>query len=217
MFCESRLAPCSLDFCSPRHDLPSMNSETVSKKKRGRPKVFDDEYVNRLRALYGYDVGDRAFQNKIYAVHAIKALFPEHEPRPEDTQFLWICDLKSADAHKPKAVKWGILNELGRFWMEHGADDTRLAAGKVIDLMRQRNGRLTTREAASYVRRFRGIMRGKEFLAPSSDGLADILITAVNSYMREHPDMTWPQALDATNEAYSAVDEAEEMEANRAP
>ncbi len=86
-------------------------SENISEKRRGRPPVFDDFFLNALKSRSQNIRTRRGLQNRAWATMAIFAL---------EEDFPWLLTEERA--------RWTILGELGR-WRDK--DDIRFLAGEL--------------------------------------------------------------------------------------
>jgi hypothetical protein len=97
----------------------AVNSETVSERKRGRPRLPD-----KLQgAPYPVDARTtRQHQNQAFALQAWGVLMRNWEPA-----FAWLFSLEPCsyedverivEEDAPHRIRWGVLRELGRLWWE---------------------------------------------------------------------------------------------------
>jgi len=113
-------------------------SETVS-KKRGRPVVFDDEYLSRLadyfRQTSGRDLTRRSLQDKAYFIRCMRVLFGD-DPAAEVEAFPLLAYLADPATGQCRTA---LMAKLGRIRDEGEMAETALGAcffraGKDCDL-----------------------------------------------------------------------------------
>ena len=103
-------------------------SQDQPKRRRGRPRVMPPEWQAGIRKIWGVHT-DRQAQAHHYARIAMEhlELLPQSEKLPPPT---WLVDWQGAETNKIGAVKWSVLEQLGRM-LEAGysvADCRRLMA-----------------------------------------------------------------------------------------
>jgi hypothetical protein len=127
-----------------------MEQEQEEKRGRGRPRVITPEMMRFYRSMYPDIHTTRQIQAVDYAFDAMRAMnrMPTSDPRdfPPPT---WLVDWAGGNAGKQGAIKWGVLEELGRM-LAVGID----IAPIVKQLETQDHGR-TAKEAAVILRRWR--------------------------------------------------------------
>jgi hypothetical protein len=93
----------------------------------GRPRLLDAEAMATFRSLYsGHVRTDRGLQNKYYIGQALSALGITEESPP-----CWLWDAAASRVGKQGAIKWGVLEQLGRIAVELGEDTARDIAAEV--------------------------------------------------------------------------------------
>ena len=103
------------------HDSPNIplmemeqDQEQKEKRGRGRPRVLPAETVQQLRGVYRDIQTDRQIQARTYALEALKAMDRMPKPAGEFPPPTWLVDWAGGDRGKQGAMKWGVLEELGR-------------------------------------------------------------------------------------------------------
>jgi hypothetical protein len=115
--------------------------------RRGRPRKFDPALMETIRSLHGNVHTERHRQNIAMIVGVLGILgLREGHPPPE---LLWIADFAGEDQGKQGAVKWAILEQLGRIARDYDADTVRRLAIEVSRL------RPTAKEGAAMLREWR--------------------------------------------------------------
>ena len=93
-------------------------SETVSKKRRGRPRLLEGDALILANMTCGSDATERTRQNHYYRAIGLGFVFEHVDDHPE---LLWLADRKKMEAGGPgskQAWKPTILTELGRLHLE---------------------------------------------------------------------------------------------------
>jgi hypothetical protein len=178
-------------------------SEAASeKRRRGRPRVLTGEWATAIERLRPEIKTDRGRQNFDYAYRAIRALSIGHEDRPLQgyEHLQWLVDWKRANQYRRGAVKWAILTELGRRSTKYGDE----FAIKVADRVCKEKPEV--KQGAAMIRRIR---LGGKSPAPDGHALLGRLAACLDQYRAEHPKITTAEMLDAINEIYSIVQNAD--------
>jgi hypothetical protein len=92
---------------------------TEAKRGRGRPRIHDAEGLRVMRSLYPEIHTERQLQNLRFAFRAltILELMPSRNgdsgavSNPQPT---WLADWDGANRGKQGAIKWSILEQVGR-------------------------------------------------------------------------------------------------------
>ncbi len=153
-------------------------SETVSEKRgRGRPPVFNSATLEQMRREPLFrGRSTRTLQNDLYQGRAQQLVDrPEHEPWVR-----WLIDHEGTHAGKPGSIKLGILSQLGRI-----DDDAHLVAVA----RRLCEFKPTPRQVVAMIRWLRKVQKPVD--------LTDTLRRTLNTYLRDHPELTLAQARDA--------------------
>jgi hypothetical protein len=154
------------------------------KRKRGRPRLLDPG----LRAIYAQDqqyASERTVQNTSYHIRAFALL--EDKPWAD-----WLIGYTSKEG-KPGQVRKTILAELGRI-----DDDTKL----IMTAQAICAAHLNTRSAVAMIRGFRlGDPVG------SISELTELLRRTVNTYVREHADLSLADAQLAVGNLFHLIAE----------
>lgn len=122
-------------------------------RRRGRPRVLDPEILGAFRKGLPTH-SERQLQTQHYAYEAmtILDLLPQAPGTPQRPP-TWLVDWEGATRRKMGAVKWSILEQLGRM----------ACSGVAVDTIRQfaheiEKDRPSTKEGAERLRRVRGIL-----------------------------------------------------------
>jgi hypothetical protein len=93
--------------------MAAMTKATEPKRVRGRPRLVPTELMKFNRSVYPQVHTDRQHQNIFLAVEAMRilGLLPEGGDLPPPT---WLVDWEGANRGKRGAVKWSVLEQLGR-------------------------------------------------------------------------------------------------------
>jgi hypothetical protein len=98
-----------------------MQQEQEEKRGRGRPPLVSPEHMSQLRLLYKNRTS-RSIQGHSYAAEALEEMRRSSSQnggeRPAPT---WLVDWEGANKHKQGAVKYCVLEELGRM-LDAGMD-----------------------------------------------------------------------------------------------
>jgi hypothetical protein len=157
--------------------------------RRGRPPVAGALAAASLRQLFPEVKSSRGQNNLYYQTRALAVL-------DYAAEFKWLVNREAVDRGEPGAMRRTILQELGRF---NGDDDLLAVAREVC----QRKP-ATARDAVTLIRRAR-TGRGEACAVQ----LTGHLLSAVEAYLRSHPDCTWRQVHAAVGNAADALREAE--------
>jgi hypothetical protein len=100
-----------LPFPEPASDIVIMTEQ--QKRPRGAPRLIPIEGLLELRTLRPDVHTDRQLQNIALANQAMRilGLMPPENSTPTPT---WLVDWEGADRGKQGAIKWAILEQLGR-------------------------------------------------------------------------------------------------------
>jgi hypothetical protein len=166
-------------------------SENTPKRKRGRPRHFPESEMQFARKLHQPEKrSGRGLQNFIYQARAqgvIESLLPTY---PE---LRWLYDPKAIRRGK-SAFHQTIMQELGRI------PDDAVLVRRARDMC---NLRPTSREAVKLLRRAR-LQQGAK---GSVEELTEVLRSAVNNYLRWHPDLTLADARAAVGQLWQLIDD----------
>jgi hypothetical protein len=168
-------------------------SENHTERKRGRPRHFSKEEMQRVDAssrLMGQKRTPRAQQNFIYMSRAMRVIEPLLPKHPE---LRWLIDpeaIMRGEGH----LQQSIMQELGRV-----RDDRMLVALalRICEL------RPTSHDAVKRLRQ----ARLKHGAKGSVDELTERLRCEVNEYLRWRPHLTLTDAKDAVWRLYGLFDE----------
>jgi hypothetical protein len=119
-------------------------------KQRGRPRLMPQEVLEQLRRLEPNVHTERQHQNRYLAHQAmgILGLIPESTDQlPPPT---WLVDWQGANRGKQGAIKWAILEQLGR--MSHAGLDDGSIRSFAAAIEEQR---MNVKDAAARLRRVR--------------------------------------------------------------
>jgi hypothetical protein len=119
------------------------------KSKRGRPPLLSPEAASRYRALYSEIHTSRQIQARACANRALIAMDRAPKSATEFPPPTWLVDWEVANTGKQGAVKWGVLEELGRM-LAAGIDIEGFVAALEAD-----DHTLTAKQAAALMREFR--------------------------------------------------------------
>lgn len=176
-------------------DATTGNSEAASKKRRGRPRVVPDEMLDFMRRMYG-DMTDRRLQDKDLEIEAATALgllvHTEEELTDDARRLLFIANYPADAAGNKRAIKCGILAELGRLRRTHGEDMMRDVAEWICRVQPNAKG------GVALVRRAR---LGRDAPGNTKD-LAWALFAAIDRYQDAHPNYPLENALPALATVY---------------
>ena len=163
-------------------------NERDSKPRRGRPRAFKAASLLPLREANPDVYTDRGMQNKAYAAIAMRTLM-------NDSRFAWVCDIEALKEGRPKALKHGILAELGRFLYP---ETIKMYAERICEL------RPKTKNAITMLRR----ARTGNAPTPSCLDLTGTLTRVIDDYMAAHPGTDKRHILMALENARDAVESA---------
>jgi hypothetical protein len=207
-------APASTAALAPEAQTKGISEMVSEKPRRGRPPLFG------LPMQQFFDMAHRSASSRrqrlnlhfaYKAVHAL-GLCPREGERPADIRLAWIADYEQANKGRKRALRWGVLSELGRAVDRYGADTARTLALKVCDRARMRNGRLTTGEAVDWLHSIRMKVEKKGQPTDHRERLANRLCDAIDSYRAAHPDLDLADAVEALNDVYCIVQERAEAD-----
>ena len=123
--------------------------EQEEKRGRGRPPLVSPEHMRQLRLLYKNRT-NRNIQGHSYAAEALHAMgrmaSQNGGVRPAPT---WLVDWEGADKNKQGAVKFCVLEELGRML------DADMDIAPFVEVLETHNHGLTARSAAAWLRAIR--------------------------------------------------------------
>lgn len=156
------------------------NSETVSKKKRGRPPIWTGEGVTRIKALYPEVKTRRGIMNKLYMIHGVRAIMDA-----DSDLYEWFQALQPYPE--------GVLLEVGMIALDASTEDALFFAREY-----RKSGNYKQWRAAA--RRYRLGEQEADALS-----LANALIHTVNDFWKRFPKLTLAQTEDAFHTAYSQV------------
>jgi hypothetical protein len=126
-------------------------SETVSKKRRGRPRVLELDPAQEARMHGLYDRPDqcrRSYVNFKYEVASLRALRPEgQDDGPPDPRYAWFAGAR-------RNWRRGVLTELDRVVYQFGVPIARMFADRLAERVADGDIR-TTRAAVAWVREVR--------------------------------------------------------------
>src|SRR5262249_31534522 len=110
------------------------SSETVSKKRRGRPRVLELDPAREALMRSVYDRPDqcpRSYVNFRYEVESLQALRPEgQDDGPPDPRYAWFATINGGKRH----YRCGVLTELGRVVRQLGVPIGRLVADQLVEM-----------------------------------------------------------------------------------
>jgi hypothetical protein len=189
-----------------------MISETASEKpRRGRPLVVDPKLMTFIASVYPEAKTRRGLQNHYYSAMGC-GFVRDHA---SDLAWLW-NDGKG---------RQGALVELGRITFMYDEEIALGVAKKICAHADECGGKLSVREAAMMLRRWRDEVGGKlggkikGYGGATSDTFSRALCAFVDRYQAEHRGLSNQDILDALNEVYCLIQEvsetASENEASR--
>lgn len=166
------------------------NTETVSKKRRGRPRLYDDEFADILRKSHPGKT-ERSIQDLSRFHDAMACL---------KTDFPWIIDQDKMRKGERNACKHGLVAELGRIddW-----DEMREVAKLICQIKPK-----TTRQAVYIVRRGRLEQSGEG----NASDLADKIINTIDEYQKRFPKTTLRMVFAALEDTRDAAERVEEQQ-----
>jgi hypothetical protein len=95
------------------------------KRKRGRPPLIPPDRAGIWRSLYGDIVHtDRQLQARWLATRALAVLGLQPINGNEFPAPTWLADWRGASRGKQGAIKWGVLEQLGRMSQAGFPDET---------------------------------------------------------------------------------------------
>jgi hypothetical protein len=165
-------------------------TEAASEKpRRGRPPLVDPKLRGPLLQLGGIQhLSSRQQRTWLRASRAIARLGVSRKAAVPK-RFAWLT------GDGGKAFRLGILSELS-----HVTDDKLMRKLAAI-ICRDRP---STQEASAFVRRFRARVQRR----PAATAvLSDVLLTALNRYLLNHPEITQDMMLDALEKVEDAIHE----------
>jgi hypothetical protein len=169
-------------------------ADTTTAKKRGRPKVFSDDYMrlNEAAGLFLDVKSTRGRQDIAYRLCAVHVLGDDPE------RFGWLCDLEGMERGEKKAWKPTILSELGRIPND---EELKEVASEICRIKPK------TKDAVTMIRRYR---TGKT--APTNVLDLTLKITrTIDEYSASHPDTKWQDVYTALEGARNLVEYLEEQ------
>ncbi len=151
-------------------------SETISKKKRGRPRLLDPDHLAQYRDLMGNELSERTLQNRHFVSRASSALGLGETPA--DHPYRYLISPDGVDSIGKKTVRFTILTELGRM---ADLEDMRYVADHICA------SRLPTAAAVALIRRVR--LGDAPPPAPDvpPDRLVDAILAAINTHLHRYP------------------------------
>lgn len=172
---------------APSPTPPQAISETVSKKRRGRPRMRDEKSWFAAKMLMPPGTkSPRSVSNYEYLCRAMMFL---DLAKDEHVELRWIFNLDAMMQATPHAWRPGILTELGRI---KDLDDMRRIALEICELKPK-----TTREACAMIRKWRMARDGKAHKKADALELAKMLAKVVDDYCATHPGWNYNQIRNA--------------------
>jgi hypothetical protein len=157
--------------------------ETVSEKpRRGRPKIYSDDAIQRYKALWSDRItSGRGLQNIARMQHAIRVL------TVSGLDFHWL--------YNPRTVKQAILYDLGRL-----STDAEITDWAAFLCERKPTGKA----AVAMLRNYRLGGSSKQ----GAIGLGAIIATTIDDFVRRYPNTTRQQVLTALENVSDVVRES---------
>jgi hypothetical protein len=169
-----------------------MKTEKFS-ENRGRPKIIQDESLNREFALLWGTKTRRTFLNRFYMQKAFGVLTDDKSVLPGfEYLFGGISDLNTAN------MKMTIISELGRL------NDPGLIRHFATEICESKT---PTKKAVQKIRNFR-LKRGN--VAGDDDKLIDAIIKTINDFIEQYPGTSIEQlkkAMETVQLCFMAMDE----------
>jgi hypothetical protein len=168
-------------------------SENTPKRKRGRPRLFSEEEMQRLDRIHRQTRDKRtgrSLQNFAYFAHAMAVIEPLLPTQPE---LRWLCD-PDAVMRGEARLQMTIMQELGRIYPN---------AQLVAFAVRICELRPKTREAVKMLRKAR-LEHGAK---GSIDDLAEVLRRTLNNYLRWRPHLTLADAQESVGRVWKLIDD----------
>jgi hypothetical protein len=124
--------------------------DVEDKRKRGRPPLLSAEGARMYRGVYGSTIHtSRQIQAHVYATRALIAMDRNPKSAREYPPATWLVDWAGANRGKQGAIKWGVLEELGRM-LAVGMD-----IAPIVNQLETLEHGMTAKEAAAVMRRYR--------------------------------------------------------------